>query len=319
VTGGEGSAAEKRLWSAAPDGTREWLVDQLSATDLQTVLLSVARERAAAVTPASLVRRWREDRFVRPARTDPRQLAEVESWLWRLLPDDVEGVELSPLVPWGTCSALGPVSQNRVVTTMRLTEVVSDSTNALAVEAAHRRRRQGPSGEVTLAAGQRQVRAQTLGPGQAAHFRLFALVSSARDLGSGRTEARLLVRHLTHWQQVLAAMIPAASPQVRYTVLDSAVVRERVVDTVLPATGGLRATVPLVEDPARRRGRGYYTSAALQLTADHEGAVVDLGDGGFTSWTAQLLGDAKERCLVSCVATERLAAIRRASLSTAVT
>lgn len=32
----------------------------------------------------------------------------------------------------------------------------------------------------------------------------------------------------------------------------------------------------------------------------------ELGDGGFTTWTAQLANDAKERCLVSCIATERL-------------
>jgi hypothetical protein len=30
------------------------------------------------------------------------------------------------------------------------------------------------------------------------------------------------------------------------------------------------------------------------------------GDGGVVPWSASLLGDAKERCVVSCVATERL-------------
>jgi hypothetical protein len=47
---------------------------------------------------------------------------------------------LSPVTPLGTCGVVGPVSQNRVVSTVRGTEVVSDSTNALAVEAATRRR-----------------------------------------------------------------------------------------------------------------------------------------------------------------------------------
>jgi hypothetical protein len=35
----------------------------------------------------------------------------------------------------------------------------------------------------------------------------------------------------------------------------------------------------------------------------------ELGDGGLTTWTAQLMHDAKERCLVSCIATERLTAL----------
>lgn len=43
-----------------------------------------------------------------------------------------------------------------------------------------------------------------------------------------------------------------------------------------------------------------------------DGGLHEVGDGGFTDWTAQLLGDAKERCLISCVSTERLAALAAA-------
>jgi hypothetical protein len=34
-----------------------------------------------------------------------------------------------------------------------------------------------------------------------------------------------------------------------------------------------------------------------------------LGDGGITTWTASLLGDAKERSAVPCLSVERLAAL----------
>jgi hypothetical protein len=125
--------AERRVWARLPDGMREALAG-LPATDLPTLLLSVARTRAARVRPADVLRRWREDRFVRPAGVDPRTVAALEDRMWRLLPAEVDAVELSPVVPLGTCSALGPVSQNRTVTTMRFVEVMSDSTNALAVE-----------------------------------------------------------------------------------------------------------------------------------------------------------------------------------------
>jgi hypothetical protein len=133
----------------------------LSATDLQTLLLSVARIRAARVKPADVLRRWREDRFVRPAACDPRAVAAVEARMWRLLPDEIEGVELSPVAPMGTSSAVAPVSQNRVVTTMRSVEVLSDSTNALAVEAADRRLRQGTlSGLLSVHRAARRHRAR---------------------------------------------------------------------------------------------------------------------------------------------------------------
>ncbi|MGW5668015.1 hypothetical protein [Micromonospora sp. NPDC003776] len=291
------SNAERRVWAALPAGARAALAG-LPAADLRTLLMTVARDRAVTVRPADVLRRWREDRFVRPADVDPRALARVEARLWELLPADVAGVELSPVAPLGTCTAVAPVSQHRIVSTMRGTEVVSDPTNALAVEAAVRRRR---GDEVHLAAVHRVLRAQDFGPGASAHFRLFTLVSSARDAGSGRTEAGLLVRHLTFWRTALADLAPAAAPRLHLTVLDP-VVGERLADTVRPAlpAHGVR----LHDEPDRERGRGYYRAAALRLTLAE--GTLEIGDGGFTDWTARLRGDVKERCLVSCLATERL-------------
>jgi hypothetical protein len=309
MSGGE--ASERRVWARLPEGTRSALVDRLSPADLHTVLLAVARERAARVRAADLVRRWREDRFVRPSASDPRAVAAVEARLWELLPEAFQGVELSPVVPLGTSSALGPVSQNRIVTTMRSAEVLSDATNALAIEAAVRRLRQPAAGEVHLAASHRHLRAQRFPPGWPAHFRLFALVSSARDAGSGSTEARLLIAHLTYWQRVLATLPAATAPRLGYTVLGSPIIRERVADTVLPALAGDRdgaGTVPVVEEPERERGRGYYVDVAVRLTA-RDDTERELGDGGLTTWTARLTSNAKERCLATCVSTERLAAI----------
>jgi hypothetical protein len=306
-----GREAQRRVWATLPGGLREVLAERLPRTDLQTLLISLAADRAADVTPADVVRRWREDRFVQPARSDPRAIAAVESLLWRMLPDDVAGVELSPVVPLGTASALGPVSQNRVVSTTRLTEVVSDSTNALAVEAAVRRQRQESLDEVHLAAAHRQLRAQQFGAGAASHFRLFALVSSARDSGSGTTEARVLVRHIAYWRDVLAALVPASAPAIHLATFADGPVGERLRDTVVPAVTPQAGVVAIVEDQARERGRGYYSNVALRITADDAGGdPVDLGDGGLTTWTAQLMGNAKERCLVSCIATERLVELR---------
>ncbi|MEU5960715.1 hypothetical protein ABZ777_05845 [Micromonospora parva] len=298
MDGDELAGAERRVWAAMPEGTRTALAG-LSGADLRTLLLAVARDRAAAVRPSEVVRRWREDRFVRPAGADPRVLARVEARMWQLLPADVSGVELSPVVPVGTCSAVARGGQNRIVTTMRASEVLSDPTNALAVEAAVRRRRQS---EVHLAAVHRVLRAQDFGAGASAHFRLFALVSSARDTGSGGTQARLLTRHLTYWRTVLAELAPDAAPQLHVTTFDDDVVRERLADTVRPALDG--GGVPLVDEPQRTRARGYYTGCALRISL--LGGDLEIGDGGLTDWTARLMGDAKERCLISCLATERL-------------
>jgi hypothetical protein len=62
--------------------------------------------------------------------------------------------------------------------------------------------------------------------------------------------------------------------------------------------------VRVVENPSRERGRGYYAGFAMRLSV-HAGEL-EIGDGGLTTWTAQLTGNAKERCLISCMATELL-------------
>ena len=299
-------AAVERVWRLALRDPRRALEHGLSPTDLQTLLLAVARTRASAITPARLTRRWGEDAFVQPATSDPRAVWKTEARLWELLPLNFTGVDLSPLTPFGTCSAVAPVDQNLVVTTVRSSEVVSDPTNVLAIEAA-RRRRDTPSDPVHLAACHRVVRAQRFrGPGQLQHFRLFALVSSGRDRGSGSTEAGMLIEHIRFWARALGDLLPDRQAVIEFSGFDSPVVVERFHDTVLPALGTVPRTVVIEDHPERQRARGYYSAGAVRVTVDASGEQTEIGDGGFTTWTAHLTADAKERCLISCVATERL-------------
>jgi hypothetical protein len=305
------TAPAERAWRRvrANGDPRAALESGLSPADLRSMLMDVSARRAASVTPASLLDRWRSDPFVSAAGSDPRQVSQLEARLWRLLPGEFAGVELSPVAPLGTCSSLGPVSQHKVISTTRGTEVVSDPTNALALEAAARRRSPGDvrsPGTVHLAACHRVLRGQPFDvPGAYQHFRLFALVSSARDQGSGRTEAALLAAHLRFWTRALGDLLPGLQARVTYTVFGFPPLAERIRDTVLPALGPLPPGVTVAEDPARERARGYYDRGAIGI---HVGPGSEVGDGGFTDWTARLLSDAKERCLVSCAATERLAA-----------
>ena len=226
----------ERIWRMVTTAPRAALEQQLSPTDLQSLLLGVARTRAGRVTPARVLRRWRQDRFVRPASQDPRALVRVEARLWEMLPESFVGVELSPVAPLGTCSAVATVDQNRVVSTVRGSEVLADPTNALAVEAA-RRRADGARGDrVDVAACHRVLRAQAFdAPGLAAHFQLFALVSSGRDAGSCATEAQMLADHLRYWSRVLAEFVPTRRPRLVFTVFKSPALADRFTDVIAPA------------------------------------------------------------------------------------
>jgi len=292
-----GRSAADRVWAALPDGARQVLAEGLSPTDLQTLLLDLVRSRAARVDPARLLRRWTEDRFVGPAPVDPRPLAALLARIWVLLPAEFAGVELSPVAPLGICAALGSVDQNRIVSTVRGSEVVSDPTNALAVEAARRRR--DATDEVHLAAHHRVLRAQRFPAGFSPHFALLALVSSGRDRGAAATETDFLRRHLQAWQSVLDGTLGPGQFQVDCSTYGdhdrAALVQER-----------LGSEFPMLRvDAAELGAGGYYAGLRFKIMAQTPDGPSEIGDGGLTDWTAKLRADAKERCLTSCVATER--------------
>jgi hypothetical protein len=63
------------------------------------------------------------------------------------------------------------------------------------------------------------------------------------------------------------------------------------------------------EGPTRQRARGYYQAGAIRIGVERNSQLVEIGDGGFTDWTAKLMADNKERCLISSIATERVTAL----------
>ena len=195
---------------------------------------------------------------------------------------------------------MGPVHQNRIVSTVRSSEVVSDPCNVLALEAALRRR--AGVDQVHLASCHRVLRAQQfVESGAFAHFVIFALVSSARDSGSARTEAKLLIMHLRFWQQILDELLGSAWGRFAYTLIGNQSRGHRLTDMI---QSGL-PDAPLTEYPERTQGIGYYDTAAFKIMAKSEADELEIGDGGFVGWTAELISDAKERCLISCVAPKR--------------
>ncbi|MGP3919609.1 hypothetical protein [Nonomuraea sp. 10N515B] len=284
------SALDRVLRQAGGPEILDVLSERLSGADLTTLLLEVMRRRARALAPADVLRRYGQDRFVAPAPIPFGRLRRAEDAVLSALPDDVEVVTLAPVAPLGACSAVGPVDQNKVVSTIRNSEVAADPTNALALEAAVRRRAVSGPEPVRLAALQRVTRAQRFeGAAVFAHFTLFALVTAGRDTGDLAFERRHAAEHLA----ILAEAVRACGipdPETRVTVLD-----ERFERVAAP----LRAK----PDPDRETGRGYYTGLCYKIYSDG----LEVGDGGFVDWTAGLLGNRKERLLISALGVDRLA------------
>ena len=293
---------------AEADGWMAALGGKLSSSDLQSLLIEIARLRSAAISPAMLLRRYKEDRFVRLAAASPRDMADFDALAFALASPLFVPVELSPVCPLGTVSAVGTVSQNKVVATGRNSEVVSDLTNVMALECALRR----SGGDIVrLCSSHRLLRAQGIsGPISFAHFRVFGLCSAGRDTGSHGFEFGALLEHVGVHLRVLAKL--------RYMWPRVGSVRVFLTDLrgdLEGRLGGavvepLRAEFPDVAfgfDPDRTTARGYYKTVSLDIRlVDSSGEELSIGDGGFTDWTAKLLGNRKERLMISALGSERL-------------
>ncbi|MFG2432091.1 hypothetical protein [Streptomyces sp. NPDC048590] len=285
------------------------LGDELSGSDLTTLLLEVFRRRAARRTPAEVMRRYRSDRFVAPAPAGLAALRRTEDALLSALPDGFESLVLAPVLPLAAHSAVATVDPRKVIATVRGGEVAADPTNGLALEASSRRSRllaanPRSSTLVRLAASQRIVRAQHFDrPGALAHFQILGLVTAGRDVGDRDFERQQLTEHLAFTTQGLAAAgVPGT--EIRITCLDEVnrpVVR-RVLDALVTLPGGT-----VVEDATRSSGRGYYTDLCFKVFARVGGEVVEVGDGGFVDWSRHLTGNRKERLLITGLGVDRLA------------
>src|SRR5262245_37333784 len=151
------------------EATFERLATGLSGSELQSVLLEVMQRRAKVRRPAEVLSQYRRDAFCKPAVVDQRTSVALDGHLLAAA-RGFEAIELSPVAPFGVCSAVALTDQNRVVSALRSTEVASDPTNVLALECALRLRANPPV-PVHFATSQRVLRAQPTPklPGYAQH------------------------------------------------------------------------------------------------------------------------------------------------------
>jgi hypothetical protein len=298
-------------------GLASILAERLPPTDLQSLLLEVYRLRSSQRLASEILADYESDRFVRPSAVSPVRLVAWEQTAFAALPPEFQPLELSPVCPLGASSVIAGVDQNWAVATSRNTEVVSDSTNVLALECALRRRqllRADPksTAPVHLAASHRLLRAQQFsGPLSVSHFSLFCLCSAGRDQGSLRFELAALALHIRFYLTTLRAFLGKAVPlhlsltdyktEPRVDLLQAALL-----DPVAAEFENLDCGF----DDQRTSGKGYYHDLCFHI---HAGSPtvgrVELVDGGVVDWTQRLLSNQKERLVISGIGSERLCTV----------
>jgi hypothetical protein len=253
------------------------------------------RELASRRTPRELMEQRVRDAFVAPALLDQRTIHRLDG-IALAAAHDFEAIQLSPVAPLGVCSALAPTSQDRTLSALRGTEVVSDPTNALALECAQRLKAE-PHQTVRLCTAHQVLRAQPLPPrpGHTRHFRLFALATA----GVGRAEDAFEVDAIASQLGVFDRLLDAST-----THFDSVFGPRR----ALVRTDDARAT--LGDRLCERLGRAlphvlverapleaaYYAGVRVMFGPHTQaGDWIAIGDCGVFDWVARLTSNRRMR------------------------
>jgi len=282
------------------------LTKDLSGSELQSFLIHVFSERAARINASNVLKSWTKDRFVQPSPLSAKDFAEFDVVAFSVASDFV-AMELSPVCPLGTNISVAPMSQNKVLSTVRNTEVVADSTNVMALECAIRRKallNSDPKNMtlVKLCASHRLLRTQKFSsPSAQAHFKVFTLCTAGRDTGSFDFEAKATVEHIKTYCRLFDELKFKKGPIIINLYGPDSKLISQVAEE-------LKSFVHTVAHLGMRKS-SYYPSISFKLNIrNSEGSEIEIGDGGITDWTQKLVSNSKERLMISGIGIDRLIA-----------
>ncbi|HEY4110373.1 hypothetical protein [Puia sp.] len=198
----------------------------LSGSELSSLLLAVYERKTEKMDPAELLAQYARNRLVQPSDLDMIALLEAELETLRFFRDrGFSPVELSPVSALGSCSVIATVSQDKIISGVRNTEVVADATNAIALHMADRRKGGGggggKTGDSTDGGGKtrdstdgggrmrcctvhRHVRTQTFADKRfLPHFVIGCMVTAGRDMGGYEFESDGLSEHVGNLVELL--------------------------------------------------------------------------------------------------------------------
>ena len=281
----------------------------LSGSEFQTLMLNVFDERAKQQTPANVLANYMQNRFTKPSPVSQEKFRRLEDAFYEIAGGEFQSVELSPAAPLGSCSVFSTVSQNKVISSLRNTEAVSDATNVMALECAARRKESASRNELTkLYTSHRLVRAQRYSdPKNLPHFRLISMCTAGRDTGNSQFETQNCIEHINCYIVFLSRYIKKESIKVTlYTFAEekSSVISGKIAEYFKKH----HREVVFETDTQTKSGGNYYTGLRFIIgMKDEDGSFIGVADGGITDWTQKYLNDRKERLLISAIGIEMMA------------
>ncbi|OZB95037.1 hypothetical protein [Paenibacillus sp. XY044] len=287
----------------------ETLSKQLPGSELNTLLLQVFRERTRAANASDLLKRYRDNRFVKPSEVSALDLKRLELDVLEIADAHAfEPIQLSPAAPLGSCSVVATVDQNKVISALRGTELVADATNMLALHIGDGLKTgtlDNRSRRIRLSTTHRHMRAQQFhAPGMVPHFHTYCMVSSGVDQGSYSFEIPAFWEHIRVYRDIFDRLFHSpvsVEIQARQGYTDPEGLVRRLAEA--GKTESVDVTVSL---HSAKQNTAYYKGVRFTLVTEIQGNAYAIGDGGFVDWTQQLLGNKKQRLLISAIGLERL-------------
>lgn len=288
------------------------LVNQLSFSELQSLLMIVFNEKRKSIKIKDILDQYKKDPYLFPSGIDQRLQITFDSIVNTVLPKEFLNIELSPVSPLGSCSQIAGISQNKIVSTIRKNEVSSDPTNILALEASLRRKETNKT--IRLSTSQRVLRSErVVSKDTVAHFRVYALCIAGKDKGNFGFEIETCQELILIYIKILKELYKNGYRYLNIKVIVKC--RDR---TVLDAIESCRLKKELNEvntiinyELDGKENWNYYRNIRFQINVtDNEGEYF-IVDGGDTDWTQQILSNKKERFFISGFGSERFMMIFR--------
>jgi hypothetical protein len=288
-------------------GIAEQIADKLSNSEISSLIMEVYANAAKKLTPPEILNHFQNNRFTFPSVVNLLSYMEYETnWLKSGEENDFKVIQLSPLAPLGTCSAVAPVDQNNIVSALRGTEIVSDATNVLALRIADEFNNEKQNKLIKYCTTHRHVRAQSFtNPLFSAHFGLFCMATGGLDTGGYSFELENVKEHIDFYLKQLSKEYDRKDIILKIELKEENAIFNNKLEMVLE-------DIPdeiKIEYNDQGKGNNYYQLCRFRIFLNYKGDELNLADGGFVDWTQKLLGNKKHRYLISAAGLELICKI----------
>jgi hypothetical protein len=292
------SIIDKVLEKAGNENLINELTSRLSQSEITTFLLALSKETANKNTPTNILSRYKSNRFVKPSELNPIKVKQVEILMLEMAEaSGFSPVLLSPASPLGSCSVMGKVDQNNVISATRGLELIADSTSMLAIYLANGIKNKtidNTKSPVNLSATCRVTRGQMFKSTEfVPHFSMFTAVSSGKDMGSYGFEKDAIARQMGFYISYFGEK-PGNELKVSLNMRNGYTDKMGFIDRIHCYLRERHQDIDFIVN-REETDNSYYQGLNFKICVNN----IEIVDGGFVDWTKKLLGNKKERLLIS--------------------